>query len=345
MRIAWVCGIILGFLHGAIPAVSLAQEVFLPQLLMPNGITSDANGNIDVHSDDLNTTLLTKFSPNGNPIDQTTIGADSIEALSFVGSRLATDAVMDLLYLMSRNGIVIILASSTLDNIENFDIRDLNINTTNVFDIATGQSSGLNLSQSTIYGDIAVFHPQNGQAALFVTGLSGTTPFVLRIPLQQPITQAEVVLMSTHPSPTTLAVPPGIAVNGAGDVLTTLPAPASIPSCPDVLVTFTAGAPAATVMPLFPGISSSGMGTDDRDNFYIAAGGHGNPSCISSGEGVLIFLTAALDNPVVNSLGSFSITPQDVAVSSQDGRVYLTVEGDISAVIRFPTLASLTHSP
>ncbi len=362
MRTTLACLSILVLLSWSVPSFTSAQDVFLiGQVMMPNGIGADALGNITVHSDAVNTTLLTTFAPNGVQIRQTSLGAGPAGAAQFAGSHLALDPdpLVDLLYLLSPEGDVVIFDTNanTLNEIDRFHILDLPVMVSNVYNAATGSRSDTFVLSpvNTIFGDIAVFPSPPASPnppAWFVTGLSNGQAFVMRIVMGT--RAAKVVLMSTLSSSSPF--PPGVAIATTGVGFTTLssllPSSASA-ACPDVVVRFDATAPEATAAVLsdatnvpLTGIPSSGIGTDRGGNVYLATGGMGNTACLQGGGGHMVYIS----NPLAG-VGSIRIPlplttfpagrPGDVAVSPVDNRIYMTLT-NFNAVVRFPALAPIT---
>lgn len=335
-----------------------AQEIFL-QFMTPNGISIDALGNVNVHSDGVGTTLLTKFAPNGTQIIQVMLGNGSIDAERFLNSRLATDPLLDRLYLLSPEGDIVVFVSSTLQELGRFNIQapGLTVHTSNVYDVAiAGLSNTFVLDDETTYGDIAVFRPNDGvnAPAWFVTGFSNGMAFVMRIPIEDipdDVDQAEVILMSSTISPFGLERPRGVAIggydlgNGVQEPvgLTTLPVPGAIANCPDQVIRFSLTTPSlnsGNVVNLAgtSGVPSWGMGTNDR-GFFLTTGGAGNAACLEGGSGRIVFITNTLTEiDTIIPLNDFpGGRPADVAVSpNPGGAIYLTVP-NFGEVGRIPT--------
>ncbi len=322
-----------------------AQEIFNDDLTMPIGVSTDASGDVNIHSRGISTTLLTKFTSDNVQLIQTTIGSGSIDAERFrVSHLLATDPdpLIDRLYLLSHRGDVVVFVSSTLQEVGRFNIsQDLTVDTSDVYDVATEDTtSTFVLDPLTTYGDIAAFRPSDGSSspAWFVTGLSNGLAFVMRIPMQaipESVTQAEVILASTEPSPITLEQARGVAVNANGDGLTTLPL---IGACPDKVIHFRATEPFLDDTNVFEvggtaGVPSWGMDTDVNGNFYLTTGGVGNTDCfLNSGHVVIIPHNLAGIDPTTPPipLPSFpTAQPMDVAVSFNSSSpvvlIYVTI--------------------
>ncbi len=349
-------------LMGTAIGVVSAQEIFTSQLMAPNGISVDrfdTSGNVNVHSDGVATTLLTKFDPNGNQINQVTLGNGSIDAQRFENSRLASDPLLDRLYLLSPEGDIVVFVSSTFQEIGRFNIQqDLTVNTSSVYDVATqGPSNAFVLAPGTTYGDIAVFRSMTGAApAWLITGFSDGIAFVMRIPLQNmpdDVTQAAVILMSSIDSRFPLDRPRGIAAGAEDDVgLTTLPAPTSIPGCPDQVIRFSLTATvlnAGNVMSLpgSSGVPSWGMDAN-ATGFMLTTGGPGIADCLQGG-GRVVFISndlSGIDPNHIIPLDTFpGGQPADVAIAENPtGLIYMTVP-DFNEVGRFPASILALSTP
>jgi hypothetical protein len=333
-------------LNGSTTSTVSAQE-FNSQLMMPNGISIEAAGNVNIHSDGIATTLLTKFAPDGSQLIQISLGHGSIDAQRFKNSRIATDPLVDRLYLLSPEGDFVVLTASTLEEIGRFHMQDLMVDTSDVYDVAIQDlSSAFIFSPLTTYGDIAAFRPDDdvNAPAWFVTGFSEGTAFVMRIPMQEVVTQASVILMSTVASPPTLNRPRGVAVNAQGVGLTTLPLPAAIGDCPDAVIRFSATAPLLSQEDVFDLAASAGVpswGMDaDANGFFLTTGGVGNADCLQGGHGSLVFIADALtgiEPDHIIPLSAFPASlPGDVAVSPVPaGLIYMTIP-NFNTVVRFP---------
>jgi hypothetical protein len=340
------------------------QELFTSQLTMPEGLTTDRQGRIVVHSSGVSTTLLTQFTPDGMELAQIPVGVSGpIDSLRFMGSQLDTDPVSGRIYLLSPNGDILIMAPDSLQEItERIRIRELNVDASAVFDLSADAFNSFELTPETLFGDIAVFHSQGGNASeqleLFLTGLSDGFPFVLWVrldPTTGDVLSTRVILTSTAVAPASLGLPRGIAVNTQGMALTTLPVSTAdaVVDCPDAVVKFThdfsdTEGDRPQVLPVSNGIPSWGMTTDANDNFYLATGGVGNMACLRSGVGALVFVPFPL-TPFTFSITPITVFPasishpQDAAVSRlPDRSVYMTIS-NFNAIVRFPATDFFTQ--
>ncbi len=338
---------------------SSAQAIFNNQLIMPNGISTNAAGDVNIHSNGIATTLLTRFAADGQELIQISLGNGSIDAERFENSRLVTDpdALVDRLYLLSPEGDVVVFFASTLQEVGRFNIQDLTVDTTDVYDVAIEDTSNMLVLDplTTTYGDIAAFRPNDGlnPPAWFVSGLASGTPFVMRIPMQdilEDVTEATVLLMSTEISPTIPGRAPGVAVSPEGIGMTTLPVPISISACPDTVIRFSATASFLSEDDVSELEGSSGVpswGIDaDSKGFYLVTGGAGNTACLGGGGGRLVVISSALTGiDQVIELASFPAgQPGDVAISSSITSpvdlIYITIPNfNTVVVVPAPELA------
>jgi hypothetical protein len=357
--LTWLCGVDL-----TPTQAQPQQELFTTQVNMPKGLTTDLQGRIVAHSSDVSTTLLIQFTPDGVASAQAPVGIPGpIDSLRFMGSHLDTDPVSGRIYLLSPNGDVLTIEPDTLQEIDaRISIRGLDVDTAAAFDVSKASFHPFDLSPGTLYGDIAVFRSQADNApeqlALFLTGLSNSFPFVLRLRLDSAtgaVISARVVLTSTARAPGSLSFPRGIAVNTRGMALTTLPVATAdaVLDCPDAVVAFihdfaNEEIDLPQIISASDGIPSWGMTTDANDNFYLATGGVGNMACLRSGVGALVFVPFPLD-PFTFSLTPITVFPasvsrlQDTAVSRlPDRRVYMTIS-NFNAIVRLPATDLLTQ--
>lgn len=208
------------------------------------------------------------------------------------------------------------------------------------------------------YGDITARWAGETQLDLFLTattGASGGFPFVMRvrIDLQGGSVTPQVIVTSQGTTAGAVNLPPGITVNAAGLVLTTLPFPIPVDGggFADSLVTFGADFPEnANGTPQFilrdpntqTGIidlASSGMTVDESGNFYIATGVVGSSICGPNGSGALVFINRELSELDCVPVGGL-IRSADVAVSPIDNVIYMTIADANGSVLRFDAVVA-----
>ncbi len=325
---------------------AMAQPTICAQLSLPSGITTDADGNVFVHSDAPAATRLTKFAPNCTPLRRVPVGG--FDPTEFVGSRLATNPTRNIILLLSPQGRILGIDPATLQGGDFIDLRSFaNRVFPNVYDILRREFRSLPLG-SPLYGDIAVGRSNTAQLDLFVTGLTGAAggfPFIMRIQANFQTNMFALRVMVTSQGTTAGSVnrSPGLAVNVDDVVLTTLPFPTGV-GFANGLVRFQAdftenlnnpaGFPQFIWQNVLPDFTSVGMSTDEAGNFYIATGVVGISACGAGGSGALVFIP--------RTLGSFTCIPsqavlarsEDTAVSPTNNVVYMTLLGGL--VLRFP---------
>jgi hypothetical protein len=224
LRIGVIIGAViwLEYLGGVTPA--LGQAVFT-RLARPNGVTTDLAGNVFVHHDTGAQNQVTKFLPDGTPVGSLPIGG--FLDINFTG-RLATDPGTGLLLEVLVAGILLVIAPDTLQIFGALDLRTLPPDARAAYDVGTGlvrDFSGAILPGRISYGDLAVLR-RGGQLDLYLTGVSVGTAFVMRLRVlaDGTILPPRVLVASSPTTAGTVNQPRGVAVNGNGTALTTLPA-------------------------------------------------------------------------------------------------------------------------
>lgn len=319
---------------------SAISRVFAHQLSLPIGVATDLTGNVLVTSDNVLNVKISKYAPTGQLLGELPFGnITSSEAIGHLATDPGTGLVWDLL----QDGRVLIFNPHTLQIVGQFDIRTLNINTTAVYEFASGRIldlSGSVLPSLSSYADIALF--RRGQIVdVFVTGLSTVgVPFVIRLRLTPTRYFAQAIAASLSVTSGSNGVARGVAVNRNGIVLTTLPRAGNIGNV-DRAVAFSADFPErANVLRstmLFNGtpMTSRGMATDPQGNFYIATGvigGPAVPNCGINSSAVLLAVTADLRRLVCLGNGGVLGQSSDVAINPQGNRLYATVGNSVIAL-------------
>ncbi len=307
-KIAFIFGVIFIFLQSYVPLqaqeVQIAFTDFANEFEMPDGVATDAQGNIYVHFETARTTELAQLSPNGTLLDQERFGNGLFDRARFLGSRfdLDPDLSLNTVVMVTSDGelIQIFPTSSGFRAESRSAIQPEEVITDNVHDIHLGRTVPFGLSADTLrYGDIALFRSAAfpNQIDVYVTGTAGNAgepsrmlqrPFVMRLVAdsQLGIMAAEIVLISSAETfaPSSEDSTRGIAVNRQGAVLTTLPIrlpdALNAEETIDVAVMFSAAAAVnfttapALAEPVFLfdffDLPSQGMTADTAGNFYIA---------------------------------------------------------------------------
>lgn len=320
-------------LFGTAAEAQTGPSVFIDRLKVASGVTTDLNGNVIVVSDNVDSLLISKYSPSGSLIRRVTLG----DFFSYdILDSLATDPVSGNIYGLGSNGDVRLINPSTLSSSRIFNIKNLNANTSTIYDVAShtvGPQAGLILPRAsqTSYGDIAISR-RNGKLNLYVSGISTAFPFIMRIPMVngQPGTP-DVIIASLASAAPADNQPRGVAVNRDGWLLTTLPINISATTIVDFPYTFHEDVPPDQggilgihhAWLFYPSdwVTSRGMATDLLGKFYVATGGIGAPCGVA---GVLIF--TELDGGICMPLNNqTSARPADFAVSPDGTTAYMAV--------------------
>ncbi|MGF1535318.1 MAG: calcium-binding protein [Elainellaceae cyanobacterium] len=341
------------------------EEIFVGGIFNPVGILADDNGTVFVNSDNGLDIILSSFTPDGALINQASISGGFFDIVGQVN--LVQDPVSGALLGLRSDGILLAIDPVTLAAAPVLDIRTLDINISEIFDVATGQVGafgGLIQPAFATFGDIDV--RQNGTVTeFFITGFSQAQafPFVLRIQTEGgAVLDAQVILSSSAEAQDLLGTPQsvrlerGIAVNDQGTVLTTLPT-ATTPEGETLISSFDAPVafsadfdPADGAGPGAPSfvlngidIASQGLTTDAAGNFYITTTSVGSAALGVPGEGALIAVSADLNQILgVEALGTVASTFRDVAINPVTQEALVTVDlfsvGPVAndAVVAFP---------
>ena len=320
-------------------------------LSTPTGIAFDPSGNLylsslvkDSSPFSFENPAITKISSSGQVLGQvfTSAGATAAEGL-ITPTTLEFSPELGSLLSLGVDGSLLVIDPNTLTITGGFNLRNLTIDTSSIYDIASNSVSnfgGLIQTQFASYGDFDV-RVAGDKTQLFITGLSQAQafPFVLRLEFQNGagLTEAKVLFSSRADSLSSGRQTPrltrGIAVNSQGVVITTLPVSTS--SSPiDVPVAFSADFNAQDGLspgegPLvFAGtdVYSQGLTTDNAGNFYITTNSVGSASLRVSGEGALVVISSDLNRVIsTQSLGSVSSSFRDVAVNPVSNIPFVTV--------------------
>jgi hypothetical protein len=327
MVIIIVAGLWLSWTIGATPAIG---QTLFTQLSLPNGIATDAAGNVYIHNDSGLQNQITKFTPNGVRVGNLPIGGFFDTA--FTG-RLVFERNSGLLMDLLEPGLLPFINPNTLQVVGGLDLRGVTPDARSVFDAAVGgvrNFSGNILPGRITYGDLAVLRRGN-QYDFYMTGVSIITAFVMRLRLLPDGTTVgpQVLLASTLTTAGAVNEPRGVAVNANGTVITTLPVIPGPTGAIDGLVAFNADfvpgtGPAPSINRQFD-FTSRGMTTDTVGNFYVATGAVSTSVCGAGGSGALVFLPANLSTLRCLNLNSILADSQDVAISPANDRAYMTI--------------------
>lgn len=327
------------------PLAAQTNPVIFTRLSIPVGVATDAGGNVYVTSDRVTSTLITRFAPSGSVAWQIPVG--DFTSITTIG-RLAVDPGTGLLWDLFPDGRVAIINPDTAQGSIVLNLRELPIDVSAVFDIETRTTQAfgsLILTNFATYGDIALLR-RGSQLDVFISGLSVTVPFVMRLRVvDNQIVSAAVIVSSLTTTAPNSNEPRGVAVSPQGLVLTALPRKGLAPTIYDRAVTFSAdfpesaGAARPTVRftnnPNFIGgetdFTGKGMAADERGNFYVATGTVGTTVCGTSGE--LAIISARFLRVSCSRIGGALTNSQDVAVDSARGFAYMSITS--GPVVRF----------
>jgi hypothetical protein len=349
--------------YPALGASFAGPPVTFTQLFAPNGVALSRDDSIFVHNDTGLANVVTKFTPERTIAGEITLGGFADLGLT---GRMALDPGNGLLLHLSSMGLLQAINHDSGVVSLILDLRNpqvIPIDTSRAYDLPLGRVrdfSGEILQfdgfQPRInFGDIALLRRGN-RVDLFITGVSVITAFIMRLtfPENGP-PEARVLVASSvqvggevpfgRPLPTPsnpagdragfINVPRGVAVNGSGTVLTSLPVPNK-----DVAIALSAdynpssGPPPTTILggqDLF----ARGMTTDNAGNFYLATGTIGTSACGVTGSGALVIVPRTLGALSCGSLGVALADSLDVAVNTAGTRAYMTVL-NLGLLVEFP---------
>ncbi len=224
----------------ASPPLPASFAPFITGFNIPTGVATDLSGNLFVRSaapNSFDPQRIYRFTPAGGLTGQTPIGSNGLAIAS-----MATDPATGMIWSLGQPGGLALVNPNTLQVQQLFNISQLAIDASDVYDIQLANNlgqlatlpsrpnvtpigrqnfSGLIIPQNILYGDIALLRRGN-QVDLFASGLSIVTSFVLRVRfVNDTVVSAKVLVASTGRTQPT--EPAGVAVNSGGIVLTSLP--------------------------------------------------------------------------------------------------------------------------
>lgn len=321
-------------------SLTVGNPVLFSQLTLPVGIATDLQGNVFVGYEDFGGALAV-FNPSGTAIGRIQLSPLISPVDLYSNARLALDPSSGQILALFPAGSLKSINPSTGAITPLLDLKQLSIRTDRVYDIAQG---GIVNATAQIqpalanYGDIAVFSG-NGFTDLYISGLSASFPFVMRLRFTQAgLSSADVLVSSIASAAPNQGQPPGVAVNSQGTVLTTLPVPNSNATGNfNVPVFFPTDLDphqgTGSFVPQVIGIdiASIGMTTDTTGNFYIATSAVGTSLGGTAGSGAVVVLSPTLQ--VLNVLPiaqSATLASNDVAVNPTGDRLYVTFNNTLA---------------
>ncbi len=330
----------------AAPASAQIRPAVFAYLNVPLGVGVDDQSNVFVVSDRFFALLLTRFAPNGTVTGEVSFsGLDSAVTLG----TMAFDSELGVFWNLWPNGQVAFINSQNGQISPAMDIRQLNIDTSSVYDIETGMIRNfgdLIIPKNSFYGDIAVLR-RGEQIDVLVSALSVSVPFVMRIRIVgDQVISAKALVSSLSTTAPNSNEPRGVAISPNGTVLTALPRQGLGLVIYDKAVTFSVDFPEKpdaaslprvrfTGSPDFVGgevdFTGNGMTSDSQGNFYVATGTLGSSLCGGSGE--LMIINPSFSRLNCSQIGGVLTNSRDVAVDERLGVAYMTLS--TGTVVRF----------
>jgi hypothetical protein len=220
-----------------------------------------------------------------------------------------------------------------------FNLHSVPVDTSRVVDVASGTVGPFTgmLPQNSYYGDIALLR-RGRRLDVFVSGLSVSFPFVMRIRIEDGKFAAAVLAASRASGIPNVSSPRGVAVSPQGLVMTTLPT--LLPGeqrIMDRLFAFAADFPEGQRPPPAPvsreQVNSRGMTSDTAGNFYVASGSIGAALCGVGGSGAIVKISADLKSASCINFNTALSDSEDVAVSPRGDFIYVTMR-NLGMVVR-----------
>jgi hypothetical protein len=305
--------------YAVLPAAAGAQvrPTSFATLNGPIGVAVGADGSVFATYDGISDVRLVKFNSQGQVVREVAFG--SFGSVGEVG-KLAIDPANGRVWDLFTTGEIRAFDPNTLESVSLGTLRATPVDRSSVFDVSQGRRrdmSGEILPELSTFGDIAVLRT-GALLEVFVTGRSSSgVPFVVRARFNGDAFAGARAVAAGSISSREDNSPRGVAVNGAGTVLTTLPTPNIRLDVVDLPYTFSAGFPETGAAPRIAlggrDLASRGMATDAAGNFYVT-GFIGSTICGRNAAGAIIVLSP---NGAAGLCHPFSPTPvnmQDVAV-------------------------------
>jgi hypothetical protein len=325
---------------GAAGADAVTTPTTFATLDKPFGVTVGTNGNVFVTYDGLQTTYLAKFSPNGDKLNETTIGDETVGDIG----KLATDPVTGKIWDLGTNGVLRLVDPTTLSYSTLKDVKTVDISTSvsSAWDVASDMNWGTGgavAPGSSSFGDIALYRSGDGYVYAFVTARTGSTnvPYVLRLKFNAsqpgpPVYEgATLVVWSSYRGE--LGLPGGVAVNPSGLVIATLPRKGlqgEGSCCTDQAVSFPYDFPKPGVIPTGElnrwDMQANGIASDSQGWFYLT-GVIGTSKCGDKASAAITVLGAQRDFRACYARSTIA-WGNDVAVTPSGGNAYSTISCD-----------------
>jgi hypothetical protein len=334
------------------PSAAADPTVFVAPLNQPLGVAVGPGGDVYATHDGLDTTWLVRFSAAAQLLGARAFG--DVLSAQWVGT-LARDPGTGLIWDLTQDGRLFTVDPETLEprlvgTIVGADARQ-------VFDVSEGRVRDLSGSivPPASFGDIALLRTGE-RLDVFVTGKTNNLRvyYVLRVsfvsgaaPTVRAIVASTATSIAEPPTPPDYySIARGVAVNGRGLVLTTLPLEEPTDrGTIDVPVSFPAAYPeaggAVRVARSGPDLGSRGMDVDAQGNFY-AVGLIGSSACGVAASGA-IFVLSPDAVPIACRPLALLAQARDVAVAPGGDVAYTTIYAFQGAILRWGGLAPPTE--
>ena len=189
------------------------------------GIETDFDGNVWVYdSTSTGSDVVRKYTPQGQFLGG--VQVHSLFTVATPGGYLARDPVSGSLFILLTDGEMRSLEPVTGRMTTLFDLRQLPIDTSTIYDIATSRSvanSGGLIVPPFQWGDFAV-RVDERRTDFFISGRAPAHVFMLRVRFEQGVlVSAKTLVFSRLTTAGNVNLNRGVAVSPFGSVLTTLP--------------------------------------------------------------------------------------------------------------------------
>jgi hypothetical protein len=280
------------------PAQSITgASVFLNSaygIRAPTGLALDANNNVYIY-DVGDPQAIQKFRPSRAP------EAELRAPLNFGEGHLTEDPRTGLIICLQEDGLLFAV-DANLTVRRAWNLTAINWDERTIYDVQTGLvRSGSIPPGQTHFGRVYAVQVGN-TTELWITANWVTTPFLMKMTVDTTTGSftAPKVMVSSSVTTAPNVQPAGVAVNGSGFVLTTLP----IKGPADVFVkeyavffprSFEPGNANGAPRVLSPNpIGSTSIAADAAGNFYVETGTTGSLLCGANGSGAIIVVPKTL---------------------------------------------------
>jgi hypothetical protein len=325
------------------PAAAQARPTTFATLNGPIGVAVGGDGSVFATYDGISDVRVVKLSPQGQVIRQVAFG--NLGSVGQVG-KLAIDPATGLVWDLFTTGEIRVFDPGTLASASVGTLRATPVDRSTVFDVSQGRRrdmSGEILPELSTFGDIALLR-SGDQLDLFATGRSSSgVPYVLRARFKGEAFAGARAIAGASISSREDNSARGVAVNGAGTVLTTLPTPNIRLDVVDRPYVFSSTYPEAGAAPRLAlggrDLASRGMTTDAAGNFYVT-GFIGSTLCGRDAAGAIVVLSPDGANGICHPFSSTPVSMEDVAIGPAAApTAYSSLLGYPGNILRWGQLA------